>query len=158
MNSSPPNDEPPDARANRPTSSMSRFSSRRGTSNRRVSPSRCVVKRPTRVWALFVTTFAYGLTPASESAFAILSARSSAADFFGTGAVDLLRMKQPCVPMSRAASVRGFLNFVRNVVSRRLRWRGILFFLEHAYRHAHRVIPLVHINGGARNAACEWAA
>lgn len=61
-----------------------------------------MVKRPTRVCADFVITFAYGLTPASESAFAMLSARSSAGVFFGTGSVVFREKKKQACVLSRS--------------------------------------------------------
>ena len=71
-----------------------------------MSPSLCVVKSPALVCADFVTTFEYGLRPASESAFAMLSARSSAA-VFGAGGADRGKMKHPCAPgSSNAAAIR----------------------------------------------------
>src|SRR5678815_1495172 len=88
----------------------------------------------------------------------MLSARSSAADFFGAGVVeDLCMMKQPCAAANSAASASGRCSDIRRVVLRRSRWRRILCFLEHAYSHAHRVIPLVDVNGGSGNATRERA-
>lgn len=61
-----------------------------------------MLKRPTRVCAAFVITFAYGLTPASESALAMLSERSSAGVFFGIGGAAFREKKKQACVLSRS--------------------------------------------------------
>jgi hypothetical protein len=76
------------------------------------------VNNPTRVWAAFVTTFAYGLRPASESALAILSARSCAGVFAGAGGTGCLMIKHACEPSSSAQAVRNLRGSLRGIPGR----------------------------------------
>ncbi len=79
----------------------------------RVSPSRCVVNRPTRLRAAGVMTFAYGLIPDASSAFWMLSVRICAGVRFGAVSErGRETRKQPCDPRSSAQAVMAYLIFV----------------------------------------------
>ena len=64
------------------------------------------MKRPLLERADFVTTLRYGLRPACESAFAMLSARSCAGVFSGAGGGSRLMMKHPCALSEKRRQAR----------------------------------------------------